>query len=141
MAMAAMSKSETPASGYLFSEDERQGFDTSLRAIQPFLVNVASTYRLRLLPAGPKGWPGRTLTRRVRLRSYALRILLWPSYIDTRQMLWDIDEVWMLDYGELYRRTLSSRSLYKRAGDTELRNGAVQNVIEAALRDVFSAIR
>jgi len=121
-------------SAFLFDPEETSKFEDALRLADRVLEPLASKYRLRLLPHSSKGWPGRTLRGRKLFRTYALRISLDPSYVDTEVLRWDIHDAWMYEYGELLNKTISSRQLAK---GVQLDRIDLARILESAVTENF----
>lgn len=130
-------------SEYRFDGAEVATFTESLRGVDVHLQQLARSYRLRLIMHSAKGWPGRTLYGRRWLKTYYLRISLNPAYVDTpgSQVRWDVDEVWMLDFAELMRRTLSYRRLAAEVEGERLAAPAFREMLTKAVAENFSPRR
>jgi hypothetical protein len=120
---------------YIFDNSEWAAFDQSLELIDPVLEQIAQRYGLKLLGAASKGWPGRTLRKRRFLGVYRVQISLDPSFIDTASMRWGIHESYMYDFGELYRKTISFRTLASGISFSRSGAAAISRLLENAVRE------
>jgi hypothetical protein len=128
----AQVRTDTSRDAYVFAADERQRFDLSLANIDSELERIARRYGLLVTDNAGRGWPGRTLYRRSLTKTYWLRISLEPRYVDTGSILWNVHEVWMFGIGSLYRKTISSRTIFANLSLDNADSG-IGKVIEAAI--------
>lgn len=126
-------------SEYIFAQAEVDRFEDSLRSVDPLLVELAQKHGLRLLKASSKGWPGRTLHGRRWLKTYYLRVSLTQNYEGlTSDVRWDITDVWMYDFAELWRRTVLFRTLAEDIASNGLNSPSTRQLISKAIGENFA---
>ena len=128
-------------SEYLFTDAEVANFEASIRDLDALLEQLARAYRLRLIMhSGKGGWPGRTLRGRRWLKTYYLRISLDPACVDgpgSPPPRWDVYDVWMYDFAELGRRTLSYRELASAVDGDGLASPRFHEILSRAIAESF----
>ncbi len=119
-----------------FAPSEMSRFDDALHAIDPVLVELAQRYGLIVKRNAPKGWPGRALSCRRWLKTYRIIISMNTSYQDSESdVKWDIHDVWMYDYGEIWRRTVSFRTLASGLSEQAISSPTAFEIVRRTLRD------
>jgi hypothetical protein len=126
-----MMKRTRPA--FQFAPEEEAQFEASLGRMDDYLRNVARHNHMSLHSHAGKGWPGRMLQGRRWLKTYSLRISLEPSFVDTGIVRWEIHDIWMYDYGELYRSTISFRQLTEAVEPDQIGSENVCRIIDSAV--------
>ncbi len=129
--------SQMAKSAYSFTDSESASFAHSLQPVDGTIRSLATRYGLRLHWTASKGWPGRMLTKRKGLKKYVLSITLGESYDRTRDIQWDISELWMYDYGEIYRKLIASRDIAIGVDPEMIADGRAGRLLANTLRDAF----
>lgn len=93
----------------VFSSDEGQRFERDLARIDRQLRALAREFACTYYTTGGRGWPGRRLRRRRGLRTYELKLILNPNYLDDERLFYELREQWMYDFGEILTKMLSHR--------------------------------
>jgi hypothetical protein len=109
--MVVASMTDSSRAEYLFADDEQRRLEATLTRITSRLEGIAQRYGLLIAADAGRGWPGRTLSRRIWTKTYRLRISLEPTYVRTGSIRWNVHEVWMREIASVYRKLLSFQVL------------------------------
>jgi hypothetical protein len=90
----------------LFTETETAAFERALAPLDAGFSSFAERYRCRYIASAGKGWPGRTARCRRFFRTFRLRILLNPNFLQDRLSYFVIAAQWSIEFGELLTRNL-----------------------------------
>jgi hypothetical protein len=116
----------------MFSTTEQSQFDRDLSTADRVLLRLAYEYKCEFLRDAGRGWAGRTLRRRVGLRTFVLRLALNPNFLEDGNVFYQVIERWSFEFGELLTRVLRAR-LGERLDRNEVND-------ENRLREVFSEV-
>lgn len=95
----------------LFNPHEAARFERDLTRVDAHLRSLAHDFKCAYDTNAGRGWPGRRLRRRVRLKTYELKLVLNPNYLQDQQLHYELREQWMYDFGEIFTRLVSHRLL------------------------------
>jgi hypothetical protein len=125
-------------SAYCFDDAAMALFNASLEPLDSELQILAVRYRLEFQSWSDKGWPGRTLWRRRGFKTYFLRVSLEWQSASTDRVTWEIDDVWMYDYGELFRKVIAFNRLASGLDSEALANGWPSAIVAKAVERNFT---
>jgi hypothetical protein len=97
----------SPNGDVIFSPAEETQFDGDLELADAIVKELAKKYRCKFLATAGRGWPGRSVQKRVVFRTFIFRVRLHPQYLQDHRVFYETVAQWSLQYGELLTRLIS----------------------------------
>lgn len=113
---------------------ETARFEADLRPIDERLRQVARAFRCKYASTAGRGWPGRRILKRVGLRTYELKLMLNPDYLQDGSVHYELREQWMYDFGEIVTKLLAHRLLATFEPQALPDGSAIEDMIVTRLR-------
>jgi hypothetical protein len=120
----------------VFTADENARFETDLQNLDIQLGRLATMHRCTYEFSAGRGWPGRRFSKRVWLKTYVLKVMLNPDYIQDQQVHYEIRDQWMYSFG-VFLNSLISHNLVAKLQPETLRDDAA--AVEQLIRDQLAA--
>lgn len=101
----------------IFGSHSWNDFQTQLGAADTLMRELSLKHRLRFLSNIRGEWPARRLRRRRFFKTYELRLMLNPAFLQDQSIHYELREHVMIDLAELYVKQLRHRLIAKYTSD------------------------